>query len=115
MITPEAFAQMPPAQQALYASRPSWAVAATAIAVWFGAAGSLGLVLRKRWAKELLLASLLGVIVQDLALFKMSGAIREMGPAAIALQGFVLVVASLLVALSRTAIACGWIDGGAAR
>lgn len=114
-ISPEALAKMTPAQQALYASRPAWAVAASAIAVWFGAAGSLGLVLRKRWAAPLLIGSLLGVLVQDLALFVMSGAIREAGPVAMVLQGVVLVVSVLLVVLARNATARGWLGAGAAR
>ena len=49
MLTAEDIATMSAAQQALYASRTWWAVSATAIAVWGGAAGCLGLVWRKRW------------------------------------------------------------------
>ena len=33
MLTPEAVARMSAAQQAMYAARPAWSVAATAIAV----------------------------------------------------------------------------------
>lgn len=113
-MSPEAIAKLTPAQQQMYASRPAWAVAATAIAVWFGAAGCLGLVLRRRWATGLLLASLLGVIVQDLALFLLSGAAAAAGPVAYVLQGCVLVVSILLVWLARTAAARGWLGGAAA-
>jgi hypothetical protein len=42
MITPEQVSQMTEAQQALYSARPSWAVGATATAVWFGAAAAAG-------------------------------------------------------------------------
>ena len=52
-VTPDDVARMSAEQQALYAARPAWAVAATAIAVWGGAAGCLGLILRKRWAVPL--------------------------------------------------------------
>ena len=72
MLTAEDIAAMDATQQALYNSRPAWAVAATAVAVWGGAAGSLALILRKRWAQPLLIASLLGVIVQDIGLFVLS-------------------------------------------
>ena len=76
-LSPEQIAKLTPEQQALYASRPAWAVAATAIAVWFGAAGSLGLVLKKAWATWLLVLSLAGVVAQDLWLFVLSDAAAE--------------------------------------
>lgn len=109
MLTPDDIAKMSPDQQALYAARPAWAVAATAIAVWGGAAGCLGLVLRKRWALPLLLLSLAGVIVQDVALFVLSSAAAQAGTVAYVLQGLVLAIAIGLVLLARKAIARGWI------
>ena len=109
MLTPDDIAKMSPAQQALYAARPAWAVSATAIAVWGGAAGCLGLVLRKRWALPLLLLSLAGVIVQDVALFVLSSAAAQAGTVAYVLQGLVLAIAIGLVLLARKAIARGWI------
>lgn len=108
-LTPEDIAKLSQAQQALYNTRPAWAVAATAIAVWGGAAGCLGLVLRKRWALPLLIASLLGVIAQDIGLFVLSGVAAEAAPMAIILQGVVLVVAVTLVILARKAVAKGWV------
>ena len=109
MLTPDDIAKMSPEQQALYAARPAWAVAATAIAVWGGAAGCLGLVLRKRWALPLLLLSLAGVIVQDVALFVLSSAAAQAGTVAYVLQGLVFGIAIGLVLLARRAIARGWI------
>jgi hypothetical protein len=110
MITPEAVAQMSPEQQALYNSRAAWAVSATAIAVWGGALGCLGLILCKRWAVPLLLASLAGVIVQDLGLFALSSAAAQTGAGALILQGLVLVIAVALVQLARRASASGWLS-----
>jgi hypothetical protein len=109
MLTPDDVAKMDAAQQALYASRPAWAVAATAIAVWGGAAGCVGLLLRKRWALPLLLASLAGLVVQNVALFVISDAARLAGPGVVALQGMVMLIAIGLVLLARKAIARGWI------
>lgn len=106
-LSPADVAAMPPDQQALYASRPAWAVAAYAIAVWGGALGSLGLLLRKRWAKGALLASLLGLIGQDAALFGM--ATVPISAAIYALQGMVLVIAVLLLMLANKATAGGWL------
>ena len=109
MVTPDDVARMSAEQQALYAARPAWAVAATAIAVWGGAAGCLGLILRKRWAVPLLIASLAGVIVQDLALFLLTGAAAQAGMVAMLLQGIVLLVAIGLVLLARKAATRGWL------
>jgi hypothetical protein len=107
MLTPEGLAKMSAAQQALHVPRPTWAVAASAFAVWGGALGCLGLLLRKRWSNLPLLASLLGVIVQDVGL--LTGPESRTGPPAIALQGLVLVVAVALVVLGRKAEARGWL------
>ena len=109
MVTPEDVAAMSAAEQAIYASRPSWTVAATAVAVWGGAAGCIGLILRKRWAIPLLIASLVGVIVQDLGIFVLTNAGSLAGPGAMGLQGLVLVIAIGLVILGRKATANGWL------
>jgi hypothetical protein len=108
-LTHEDVAKMSAAQQALYTSRPAWAVAATAIAVWGGAAGCLGLILRKRWATWLLVASLVGVMVQDVGLFVLSKAASQAGPTVFVLQGLVLLVSVGLVLLARKASARDWI------
>lgn len=107
MLTPEDVAKLSAAEQALYASRPAWSVAATAVAVWGGALGSLGLILRKRWATSLLIVSLAALVVQDASFFLMSGA--EVVPAALVIQGMVLVIAIGLVLLARKAAANGWL------
>jgi anti-sigma-K factor RskA len=101
---------MSPALQQLYASRPAWAVAATAIAVFAGAAGSLGLILRRRWATPLLIASLAGVVVQDVYLFMLNGStVNAAVPGAAIMQGLVLLVAIGLVLLARKAAGQGWL------
>lgn len=108
MLTPDDIAKMTADQQALYAARPGWSVAATAVAVWAGALGSLGLILRRRWATPLLIASLAGVILQDVSLFAMSGT-AAVPSAAYVLQGLVLAIAIGLVLLARRATARGWL------
>lgn len=108
-LTPDDVAKMSDAQQAMYAARPAWSIAATAIAVWAGAAGCVGLIMRKRWATPLLVASLAGVIGQDVWLFALSGSASQAGAAGFVLQGLVLVVAVALVMLARKAAARGWI------
>lgn len=109
MMTPEAAAKLPPAQQELYNSRPAWAVAATATAVWLGALGSLGLILRRRWATALLAVSLAGVLVQNYWLFVASPGARVAGLAGFIMQGIVVMISIALVALSLRATKRGWL------
>jgi len=109
MITPEALAKMTAAQQAMYHARPAWSVGATAIAVWGGAAGCVGLIMRKRWATPLLIASLAALVVQDVSLYMLTSANAGPDMAAAALQGCVLLIGVGLVLLARKATAQGWI------
>lgn len=115
-LKPEDIAKMTTEQQALYAARPAWAVGATATAVWGGALGCLGLILRKRWSTPLLVASMAGLIVQDIGLFGMTNVVAVSGPAVLVIQGMVFAIAVALLLLARKAAASGWfVDGGAGR
>jgi len=109
MLTADDVAKMDAAQQALYAARPAWSISATAVAVWFGALGCVGLIMRRRWSFPVLLISLAGVVVQDLAIFVLSGAGALAGPVVYVLQGLVLVVAVLLVLMSQYGIKQSWV------
>ena len=106
-MSPEAVAKMGDAEQAMYASRPVWFVAAYASAVWFGAAGSLGLLLRKRWSQPLLVLSLLGLIAQDIALFSRPEVRAD--TTVVLLQALVFVIALSLLMLARKAERETWI------
>jgi hypothetical protein len=81
---------------------------ATAVAVLGGALGCVGLIMRRRWATPLLIASLVGVVLQDISLFAMSGK-AAVPSAAFVLQGLVLLIAIGLVLLARRAAARGWL------
>lgn len=109
MLSPADIAAMTPDQQAMYAMRPAWSVAATALAVWGGALGCVGLIMRKRWAVPVLSISLIALLVQDLSLFVLSDAARLAGPVVYVLQAFVLLVSVLLLVLARRAQARGWL------
>lgn len=108
-LTPEDLATLPEAQQALYAARPGWALAATAVAVFGGALGAIGLLLRRKWAFPLFVLSLLGIIVQDFGLFVLADGATLAGPVAVVMQAVVLAVGIGLVVLSRKGIARGWL------
>jgi hypothetical protein len=108
MLKPEDVAKLSAAQQAAYAARPAWSIAATAIAVWLGAAGSLGLIMRKRWSAPLLWVSLAGVIAQDVWLFVLNSSMAGATTVAFVLQGLVLVIAIGLVLLARAGASRRW-------
>ena len=78
-LSPEDLAKLPEAQQALYAARAGWAVAATAIAVFGGVLGSIGLLVRKKWAFPVFALSLLGILIQDFGLFVLADGMEVAG------------------------------------
>ena len=108
-LGPEDIAQLPAAQQALYAARPGWTVAGTALAVIGGALGCIGLLMRGKWAYPVLVLSLVGILVQDYSLFVLVDGIDLAGVAVAVFQGIVLLVAIGLVLLARKGIARGWL------
>ncbi|MBX9727394.1 MAG: hypothetical protein K2X31_00660 [Sphingopyxis sp.] len=99
-----------PAQQALVDSTPLWAKIGSWFGVGAGALGSLGLVLRRGWAAEVLLISLAGVIIQDVWMFVLADVAAVYGYAPLIMQGIVLVIAIALVSLARGARAKGWLS-----
>lgn len=62
-MNPEMLAMYRPAEQAIVESRPAWATAAFALAVFGGSLGGLLLLFRRSAARHLFIASLLGVVV----------------------------------------------------
>ena len=89
---------------------PSWATAAFAIAVFGGLLGCIALLLRKSWAKSLLLLSLIGIIVQLIYNLFISKAMEVYGPGAVIMPISVLVVGIFLVWFAKKGIAKGWLS-----
>lgn len=85
-------------------SMPSWLTAAFAIAVFSGVLGSLGLLLRKKWASPLLILSLLAVMVQ-MGYILTQGHTENMG-----MTISIIVFAILLVWFSKKSQTKGWIS-----
>jgi hypothetical protein len=107
-MTDEALAALPEAERALYENQPMWATMAFAIAVWGGALGSLTLLLRKRWARPVLLISLIGIIVQMTHSFFLSNNFEVYGPGKMIMPIMIIVVGVLLVLFARMAINRNW-------
>lgn len=107
-LSPADIAALPAAQQAMYAARPGWSVVASFAAVLGGTLGSIALLLRRNVAIPLFWVSLIGLLVQDFALFFVVGRSVTLGVVPAVLQGLVLLIAVALLVLSRRARASGW-------
>ena len=82
--------------------------------IWAGPSAASRSSCGRRRPRYVLVASLLGVIVQDVGLFGLTDAASSAGPLAMVLQGLVLLVAVALVGLGRRANAtAGWPDDDA--
>ncbi|MBQ0768456.1 MAG: hypothetical protein KBT58_04140 [Bizionia sp.] len=89
---------------------PGWVMAAFATAVFFGFLGSLALVLRKRWAKPLLLISLIGIVVQLTYNLFISNALEVYGPGAVIMPMMVLIFGLVIFYMAKKAETKGWIS-----
>ena len=87
---------------------PAWATGAFAIAVFAGALGCIALLLRKKWAKQLFLLSILGIIVQMVYLLFMSNATELFGPPI--MPALSLLVILLLFWYSKKSAVKGWVS-----
>lgn len=82
-------------------SIPAWAVSGWAIAVWSGVVGSVGLLLRKKWAEWAFCLSLLGMAVSSLHSFLLSNGMEIMGSGAVVFSLVIWIVAIFLYVYSR--------------
>ena len=102
---PETVAQMPEAYGAVIASRPAWATAAFAVAVFGGAVGCILLLLRRGVAVHVLMLSLGGIVLS------LVHAVMTAGFAAQVLigTGMSLLIGIVLLWMARLAQRSGWL------
>ena len=93
-------AQFTEQQRAYFESFPSWFVAAWAFGVWGALAGSIGLLLARRWAVWAFAVSLAGLAVNTLYSFGLSDGAEVMGTAGAVMTALIWVVAIALLAYS---------------
>jgi len=108
-VLANATGEMSEAERSLMESSPTWVTALFAIAVFSGALGALGLVLRQRWARMLLILSLVAVVLQFGGWLLMTEAIAVIGPSVFVMPAIIVLVALLLVWLATTAAKRGWL------
>ncbi len=105
----EALQAMPAAERALLQSRPAWATAAFAFAVFGGASGCVLLLLRTRIAIAVLALSLLGVMVQMTHAFAIADSIAVYGPSGLIMPALVSTISILLIVFALHARKRGWL------
>lgn len=88
-------------QLAYFHGIPAWAVAGWAFAVWAALAGSVGLLLRKRWAVWAFAVSIAGMAVSTLHSFALSNGAEIMGPGAVVFSAIIWAIAIFLLVYSR--------------
>jgi len=108
-IAADALKALPDAERALRESRPAWATAAFAVAVFGGAVGCLLLLVRNRWALPVLVVSLIGVIVQMTHAFLIANSFEVYGPGGLIMPVMVLALSLCLVWFARRARTRGWL------
>ncbi|WP_298794579.1 hypothetical protein [uncultured Allomuricauda sp.] len=100
---------MTQAQRELFEAQPAWVTGAFAIAVFGGTLGCIALLLRKKWAKPVLIVSLLGILGQFVYGLFLSNTIEVYGNQAIIFPIIIIVVGVLLVLLAKKGIEKGWL------
>ncbi len=99
------------AQLALMNGLPAWITGAFATAVFAGAIGCLGLVLRKKWATPVLIISLLAVLARTIYFFFLTKGTEIFSTFEGTIMPIVtVVIAALLIIFSRVSMDRGWIS-----
>jgi hypothetical protein len=91
------------AQLDFYYGFPAWVMAAWGIAVWGGVLGSLMLLIRRRQALPLFLASLICLVLTDVRNLGFTDGLKVMGGAqALAITAVIFAIAVLLLVYARS-------------
>ena len=99
---------MADAQIAYFNAMPAWTYVAWALGVFGGAAGSVLLLLRRRWALHAFIASLAGLLASLVYTFGLSNGAEVMG-GQMPIQFVILAVCLFLVWYAWTAAKRGWL------
>jgi hypothetical protein len=94
-------------QLAYFYGFPAWAVAGWAFGVWGAFAGSIGLLLRKKWAVWAFGISLAGMVVSSIYNLVLSNGAEIMGSTGMIFTAFIWVVAIFLFLYSRAQATSG--------
>lgn len=110
-ISEETLAQLPENERNLYGEYPMWTTVVFAIAVIGGLLGSIGLVLKKKWAKMAFIVSLLAIIPQMIHNLFFTRSVEVYGQAKAAIMPVLVIVFGVfLIWFSHFAIAKKWLQ-----
>lgn len=110
MMTPEAIAELPEAEQYLYKNIPLWVNIAFGFAVIGGTLGCVLVLLKKAVAQFVFILSLAGVLVQMYHSFFIANSMEVYGPGSVIMPSLVIAIGIFLVWLSRSAISKQWLN-----
>ncbi|PKP12551.1 MAG: hypothetical protein CVU08_09980 [Bacteroidetes bacterium HGW-Bacteroidetes-3] len=108
-MTEEVLKSLPLTEQEYYNNVPAWVTAAFAIAVFAGVFGCVGLLMKKKWATILFIISLISVIAQFTYNFLIQSDM-EVSTIHMIWSFVVIIIAILLIFLSRKSAKEGWIS-----
>ncbi|MER3318615.1 MAG: hypothetical protein RIB79_10010 [Allomuricauda sp.] len=97
------------AQREAFEGIPAWATAAFAIAVFSGTIASIGLLVRKKWAKPLFIISLIAAVAQFIHWLFISNAVEAFGPSTYAMPVIVIIIGLYLISFSKKGIQKDWL------
>jgi hypothetical protein len=97
------------AQREVFEGIPAWATAAFAIAVFSGFIGSIGLLLRKKWARPFFIISLITAVAQFVHWLFISNAVEAFGTSTYGMPMIVIIIGLYLVFFSKQGIQKGWL------
>jgi len=100
-MTDDMKALLPETEREMYENKPAWATAAFAFAVFAGVFGSIGLLMRKKWATALFIISLLGILIHQVYIFFISGAMEGASPLQMVMPVLVTIIGVFLVWFSK--------------
>ena len=89
--------EFPPEMLEWIDAMPAWATAAWAFGVWGAFAGTIGLLLRKKWAVVAYAVSLGGLLVSSIYSYMLTDAMEMMGSGAVFMNIAIWAVAILLL------------------
>lgn len=100
-----------PAQQKWARTIPTPIYFVYGLAVVTGVAGSIGLIIRKRWSGLFFASSFVAVVIQMVYTMIIAGGVRVMGPSSVVMPAVVIIIAGGLVWFSLFARRKGWLGG----
>ena len=109
-ISDETLAAMPDNERALYGEYPMWTNIVFAMAVFGGTMGSIGLLLKKKWARTMFIISLIGIIPQMIHNVFMTGSMEVYGPGSLIMPILVVVLGIFLLWFANYSIKKNWLS-----